>query len=85
VLGVSGAVVGALELGDVPGVEVCEFAPAWPFWVASPEAEPEGDVLSGDVVWAATQIAESSNIENNCAFNFMAVSPLRNNVFTYKL
>jgi hypothetical protein len=29
------------------------------------------------VVWAATQAAESSNIENSGAFNFMAVSTLR--------
>ena len=34
-------------------------------------------MLLGAVVWAATQIAESSNKENNGAFNFMAVSPLR--------
>ena len=66
VLGVSGAVL---------GVEVWEFAPAGLLWVVSPEAEPAGDVLLGDEVWAATQTAESSNIENNGAFNFMAVHP----------
>lgn len=66
VLGVSGAVL---------GVEVWEFAPAGLLWVVSPEAEPAGDVLLGDEVWAATQTAESSNIENSGAFNFMAVHP----------
>jgi len=71
VLGVCGAVLGA----GVPGVEVCEFAPAGLLWVVSPEAEPAGDVLFGDEVWAATQTAESSNIENNGAFNLMAVHP----------
>ena len=34
-------------------------------------------MLLGAVVWAATQTAESSNKENNGAFNFMAVSPLQ--------
>ena len=33
-------------------------------------------MLSGAVVWAATQTAESSSIENNDAFNFMANPPL---------
>jgi hypothetical protein len=69
VLGVCGAPLGA----GVPGVEVWEFAPAGLLWVVCPEAEPEGDVLLGALVWAATQSAESSNIENNGAFNFIAV------------
>ncbi len=34
-------------------------------------------MLLGAVVWAATQTAESSNKENNGAFNFMAVSPFQ--------
>jgi hypothetical protein len=74
VLGVSGAVL---------GVEVWELAPAGLLWVVSPEAEPAGEVLLGDEVWAATQTAESSNIENNGAFNFMAVQPSEFCLFTY--
>jgi hypothetical protein len=68
VLGVSGAVLGAA----VPGVEVWEFGLVWVVWS---EADPDGDVLLGELVWAATQTAESSNIENNGAFNFMTVHP----------
>jgi hypothetical protein len=41
-------------------------------------------VLLGALVWAATQTAESSNIENNGAFNFIAVHPLRIVSFTYR-
>jgi len=61
VLGVCGAVL---------GVEVCEPA-VDPFW-----SEPVGEVLFG-VVWAATQIAESSSKENSMLFDFMTVSRLR--------
>jgi hypothetical protein len=64
--GCSGVVLGVC--GGVLGVEVCEPAVDPLCW---PELEPEGDVLSG-CVWAATQIVESSNNENNVAFDFMA-------------
>jgi hypothetical protein len=66
--GCSGVVLGVC--GEVLGVEVCEPAFDPLCW-----SEPglEGDVLFG-CVWAATQIAESSNNENNVAFDFMVVS-----------
>jgi hypothetical protein len=71
--GVCGVVSGVC--GAVLGVEVCELPVACPLcWL---EVEPDGAVLFGVVVWAATQTAESSNMENNGAFNFMAVSTLQ--------
>ena len=36
-------------------------------------AGPEGDVLSGVVLWATTQLADSSNRESNVALDFIAV------------
>lgn len=71
--GVCGVVSGVC--GAVLGVEVCELPVACPLcWL---EVEPDGAVVLGVVVWAATQTAESSNMENSGAFNFMAVSTLR--------
>jgi hypothetical protein len=68
--GCSGVVLGVC--GAVLGVEVCAPAVVPLCWS---ELGLEGDVLLG-CVWAATQIAESSNNENNVAFDFMAVSHL---------
>jgi hypothetical protein len=36
-------------------------------------AGPEGDVLSGDVLWATTQLADSSNSESSIALDFIKV------------
>src|SRR5581483_10674253 len=62
VLGVCGAVL---------GVEVCDPAVAPLCW-----SEPAGELLLR-VVWAATQIAESSSKENSIVLDLMAVSRLR--------
>jgi len=76
--GVCGVVSGVC--GAVLGVELCEL-PVACGWL---EVEPDGAVVLGVVVWAATQTAESSNMENNGAFNFMAVSTLRiRSIITY--
>ena len=67
--GCCGVVLGVC--GDVLGVEVCEPAVAPLCW-----SELAGELLLG-VVWAATQIAESSSKDNSVACRFMAVSRLR--------
>lgn len=68
----SGAVCdGWLVLGVwVVGVVVCELEPVG-LVCAGADAGPEGDVLSGVVLWAATQQADSNSIENSVALAFM--------------
>ena len=63
VLGVCGAVAGADDWEPA----VCPLACG---------VDPDGDVLLG-WVWAATQIADNSNMENSIAFDLMAVCCLR--------
>jgi hypothetical protein len=60
----------------VLGFEVCGFVVVGLLcvWVG---AEPESVVLSGVVLCATTQLADSSNIEIRVALAFMAVSGLR--------
>jgi hypothetical protein len=60
VLGVSGAVL---------GVDACD-PEVWPLCWS--ELGPDGDVLFG-CVWAATQMAETSNNENSIDLDLMAV------------
>jgi hypothetical protein len=74
-LGVSAA--GAFEAGPVCdgsavlGVDVCGLVPEGLCVCAG--AGPEGDVLSGDVLWATTQLADSSNRESSVALDFIKV------------
>lgn len=72
-LGVSAA--GAFEAGPlcegsaVLGVEVWGVVPEGLCVCAG--AGPEGDVLSGVVLWATTKLADSSNSESNVALDFI--------------
>jgi hypothetical protein len=74
-LGVSAA--GAFEAGPlcegsaVLGVDVWGLVPEGLCVCAG--AGPEGDVLSGVVLWATTQVADSSNSESNVALDFIKV------------
>jgi hypothetical protein len=68
------AVLGVDVWGDVPD-GLCVWA----------GAGPEGDVLSGLVLWATTQLAESSNKENSIARDLITVLRLRVRTFTQTL
>jgi hypothetical protein len=67
----------------VLGFELCGFVPDGLLCVWA-GAEPEGVVLSGLVLCARTQLADSSNMENSVALAFMAVSRLRYDLVTYR-
>jgi len=56
---------------DVSGVDVCGVVPDG--LCVTDGAGPEGDVLSGVVLWATTQLADSSNRESNVALNFITI------------
>ena len=60
---------------DVSGVDVCGVVPDG--LCVTDGAGPEGDVLSGVVLWATTQLADSSNRESDVALNFITISRLR--------
>jgi hypothetical protein len=64
------------------GFDVCGLVPDGLLWVWA-GAEPEGVVLSGLVVCAKTQLADSSNMASSVALALMAVSCLRYDLFTY--
>ena len=88
-VGAGAVLCGAGELcagWELPGAAVVpdgfcvSAAPGVEFGLLVPEglcvcagAGPEGDVLSGVVLWAATQHADSTNAANNAALDFMAV------------
>lgn len=90
---VAGPEAGALEFGElwvfvpvvsgevVLGFDVCGFVPDGLLCVCA-GAELEGVVLPGVVLWATTQLADSSNKENSVAFDLMAVSRLRYGLVT---
>lgn len=70
-------------LGLAAGLCVCGSAGVV-VWLPVPEglwvcagAVPEGDVLSGVVLWAATQHADSSNKANKVALDFIRIRRLR--------
>jgi hypothetical protein len=67
----------------VLGFDVCGLAPDGLLCVGA-GAEPEGVVLSGLVVCAKTQLADSSNKASSVALAFMAVSRLRYDLVTYR-
>jgi len=76
-----GGLAGALGGVVVFGLDVCEFAPVGLLCVCA-GAELEGLVLPRLVLWATTQLADSSNKENRVALAFMRVSRLRCGCFT---
>jgi hypothetical protein len=65
----------------VLGFDVCGLAPDGLLCVGA-GAEPEGVVLSGLVVCAKTQLADSSNMASSVALAFMAVSRLQYDLVT---
>lgn len=71
---VLGLAVDGLCVCGSAGVVVCVFVPEG-LWVCA-GAEPEDDALSGVVLWAATQHADSSNKENNVALDFIRIRRL---------
>ena len=73
VWGVWGVDVSGVDVSgvDVSGVDVCGVVPDG--LCVTDGAGPEGDVLSGVVLWATTQLADSSNRESNVALNFITI------------
>jgi hypothetical protein len=61
--------------------EVCGLVPDGLLCVCA-GVEPEGVVLSGLVVCAKTQLADSSNMASSVALAFMAVSRLQYDLVT---
>lgn len=70
VFGLAFCVPGWLVLGVVVfGVDVCDPVGLLCVWAG---AELEGDVLFGLVLWATTQVPESSSTAISVAFDFIA-------------